>query len=74
MSCPAFGRPAPTVTWLKAGRPLAPSDKIYYSANGQKLHLTSVENEDLDRYTCVARNPAGEDKRDFSLEVLGNYT
>uniref|UniRef100_A0A914V1Q2 Ig-like domain-containing protein n=1 Tax=Plectus sambesii TaxID=2011161 RepID=A0A914V1Q2_9BILA len=70
LSCPAYGRPMPSVTWLKAGRPLDDSADVYFSANGQKLHFLSLTKDHIDHYTCVARNAAGEDKRDFSLRLL----
>lgn len=72
MSCPAYGRPMPSVTWLKAGRPLDDSADVYFSANGQKLHFLSLNKDHIDRYTCIARNAAGEDKRDFALRLLGH--
>lgn len=71
ISCPAFGRPLPAVTWFRAGRPLESSANVHFTAGGQKLHFVRVEDDDLSRYTCVARNPAGEDKRDFTLQALG---
>uniref|UniRef100_F1KPK8 Hemicentin-2 n=1 Tax=Ascaris suum TaxID=6253 RepID=F1KPK8_ASCSU len=70
ISCPAYGRPPPAVTWLKAGRPLEYSPEVYLSANGMKLHFIDLKKEHADRYTCIARNLAGEDKRDFSLKML----
>ncbi|KAK0404397.1 hypothetical protein QR680_017438 [Steinernema hermaphroditum] len=70
MSCPAFGVPTPSVTWLKAGRPLDNENDIYFSANGQKLHFIRLSREDASKYTCIAKNAAGEDKRDFVLRLL----
>ncbi|TKR80926.1 hypothetical protein L596_014897 [Steinernema carpocapsae] len=70
MSCPAFGVPTPTVTWLKAGRPLENANDVYFSANGQKLHFIRLVKEDASKYTCIAKNAAGEDKRDFVLRLL----
>ncbi|VDK20991.1 unnamed protein product [Anisakis simplex] len=43
ISCPAYGRPMPTVTWLKAGRPLDYSQDVYLSANGMKLHFLDLK-------------------------------
>ncbi|EYB86265.1 hypothetical protein Y032_0282g1277 [Ancylostoma ceylanicum] len=70
ISCPVHGKPTPAVTWLKAGRPLNQQQNIKTSANGQKLYFLSLSKEDAGRYTCVAKNPAGEDKRDFNVKLL----
>lgn len=80
IACPAFGRPPPKVTWLKvgnptivifqAGRPLDDTLEVKTSANGQKLYILDFQESLADRYTCVAKNPAGEDKRDFRLRLL----
>ncbi|KAM3729054.1 Hemicentin-1 [Dirofilaria immitis] len=70
INCPAYGRPTPTVTWLKAGRPFYHDSDVYLSANGMKLHFLNLKKNDIDRYTCIARNPAGEEKRDFIVNLL----
>ncbi|ETN79238.1 immunoglobulin I-set domain protein [Necator americanus] len=70
LSCPVHGKPTPAVTWLKAGRPLSQQQNVKTSANGQKLYFLSLSKEDAGRYTCVAKNPAGEDKRDFNVKLL----
>ncbi|CAJ0933934.1 unnamed protein product, partial [Mesorhabditis belari] len=70
ISCPVYGKPTPTVTWLKNGRPLSDQQKIKTSANGQKLYFLKLAKDEADRYTCIAKNPAGEDKRDFNVKLL----
>uniref|UniRef100_A0A915PVG6 Ig-like domain-containing protein n=1 Tax=Setaria digitata TaxID=48799 RepID=A0A915PVG6_9BILA len=70
INCPAYGRPMPTVTWQKAGRPFSYDSDVYLSANGMKLHFLNLKKNDVDRYTCIARNPAGEEKRDFTVKLL----
>ncbi|VDM60008.1 unnamed protein product [Angiostrongylus costaricensis] len=70
ISCPVYGKPVPTVTWLKGGRPLGYQQNVKTSANGQKLYFLSLGKNDAARYTCVARNAAGEDNRDFTVKLL----
>ncbi|GMT31155.1 hypothetical protein PFISCL1PPCAC_22452 [Pristionchus fissidentatus] len=71
LACPVYGKPQPTVTWLKSGRPLDGDEQhVKTSANGQKLYLLKLSKEDAGSYTCVAKNPAGESKRDFSVKLL----
>lgn len=35
------------------------------------LTINSVRRENKGRYTCVAKNPAGEAKRNLELSVIG---
>ncbi|CAJ0583273.1 unnamed protein product, partial [Mesorhabditis spiculigera] len=70
LSCPVYGKPQPAVTWLKNGRPLSEGLNIKTSSNGQKLYFLGLTKEEADRYTCIAKNPAGEDKRDFDVKLL----
>ncbi|KJH48749.1 immunoglobulin I-set domain protein [Dictyocaulus viviparus] len=76
ISCPVSGKPAPIVTWLKAwslfsaGHPLDYQQTVKTSSNGQKLYIHNLNKNDISRYTCVARNAAGEDKRDFTVKLL----
>uniref|UniRef100_A0A7E4UTJ6 Immunoglobulin I-set domain protein n=1 Tax=Panagrellus redivivus TaxID=6233 RepID=A0A7E4UTJ6_PANRE len=70
IQCFSTGRPTPTVTWLKNGRPLENTRDVYLSSNHMRLHLTQLTDRHADKYTCIARNPAGEDKRDFTLTLL----
>lgn len=70
ISCPVYAKPAANVTWLKAGKPLESDRNVKTSANGQKLYLFNVAESDSSRYTCIAKNDAGTDKRDFKVTML----
>lgn len=41
---------------------------------GRNLRLMHASVEDAGRYTCVVSNAAGEDRKNFDLDVLGNVT
>ena len=39
------------------------------SDRGRKLHILSAQRTDAARFTCVAKNPAGETRKNFDLTV-----
>nr|XP_033816119.1 hemicentin-1 isoform X1 [Geotrypetes seraphini] len=70
LECEARGIPAPSLTWLKDGRPVSSfSDGMQVLFGGRVLALTSAQISDTGRYTCVAVNAAGEKERDIDLRV-----
>ncbi|XP_077463990.1 hemicentin-1 [Stigmatopora argus] len=70
LSCEASGIPLPAITWLKDGQPIRGSSSIRILAGGRNLRLLNSAVEDAGRYTCIASNSAGEEKKDFDLDVL----
>ncbi|XP_063792751.1 hemicentin-2 [Pseudophryne corroboree] len=72
LECKPEGTPPPQILWLKDGKPLELSSvpNIRLSQDGSSLLLTSVQASDSGRYTCLARNIAGEDAKVFMLNVL----
>lgn len=43
-------------------------------SGGRSLRLMHAATEDAGRYTCIVSNTAGEDRKNFNLDVLGNST
>uniref|UniRef100_A0A8C5QBV6 Hemicentin 2 n=1 Tax=Leptobrachium leishanense TaxID=445787 RepID=A0A8C5QBV6_9ANUR len=72
LECKADGNPSPQIKWLKDGRPLDlnPLANIQISRDGSVLQLKSVQDSNTGRYTCLARNAAGEDSKIFVLNIL----
>nr|DBA21577.1 TPA: hypothetical protein GDO54_018188 [Pyxicephalus adspersus] len=72
LECKTEGTPSPQILWLKDGRPLdlVSAPNIQLSPDGSTVHFTSVQPSDSGRYTCVARNVAGEDTKVYVLNVL----
>lgn len=44
---------------------------VQVAAGGQKLHILKAQTSHGARYTCTARNEAGEAHLDFTVIVLG---
>ncbi|KAM3620522.1 uncharacterized protein V6R79_024924 [Siganus canaliculatus] len=70
LTCDASGIPLPTITWLKDGRPIRASGSLRVLSGGRSLRLMHAAVEDAGRYTCVVSNSAGEDRKNFDLDIL----
>ncbi|GAA6099393.1 hemicentin-1 isoform X2 [Tachysurus ichikawai] len=67
--CEAEGIPAPTLTWVKDGRPLPQTNSLSVLRGGEVLRIASVQVEDTGRYSCLATSPAGDDDKEFLVRV-----
>lgn len=68
-TCEATGSPAPSVTWLKDGEPLAlQSNQL---PGGPRLSLVAVGPADVGMYSCLVANEVGEASKAFHLLVMG---
>ncbi|WAR30600.1 HMCN1-like protein [Mya arenaria] len=56
--CPATGNPEPAILWLKIG------------ADGRHLLIANASTSDTARYTCVARNAAGQESLSYDMNVF----
>ncbi|XP_030626728.1 hemicentin-1 [Chanos chanos] len=70
LTCEASGIPLPSITWLKDGRPISTSGSVRIISGGRSLRLMHAAVEDAGRYTCVVSNAAGEERKNFDLEIL----
>ncbi len=41
-------------------------------SGGRSLRVMNAASEDAGRYTCIVSNSAGEERKNFDLNVLGN--
>ncbi|XP_023810079.1 hemicentin-1 isoform X2 [Oryzias latipes] len=69
LECEASGIPTPFLTWLKDGRPLPQTDSLRLLRGGEVLRMASAQLEDTGRYSCLANSPAGDDDKEFLVQV-----
>ncbi|KAK4811634.1 hypothetical protein QYF61_022727 [Mycteria americana] len=69
LTCRVAGVPAPTVTWLKDGSPLESSPEQGLVSGGGQLQLSPLQPFHQGRYTCLARGPGAEMRKDFTVLV-----
>ncbi|XP_071622127.1 hemicentin-2 isoform X2 [Heliangelus exortis] len=67
-TCEATGSPAPAVTWLKDGKPLARQGNRV--PGGPRLSLVAVGPADTGVYSCLVANEVGEASKTFQLLVM----
>nr|XP_047909504.1 hemicentin-2 [Anser cygnoides] len=69
LECEATGTPAPTVTWLKDGQPVASGDGLLLSEQGWRLRIAQAALVHAGQYVCLAANAAGQERREFDVAV-----
>lgn len=69
--CVSDGTPNPSLTWMKEGAALAMDTHVTLLNHNSTLQISHIQIDHTGRYTCVARNQAGEARRHFNLKVLG---
>ncbi|XP_059503813.1 hemicentin-1 isoform X2 [Stegostoma tigrinum] len=69
LQCESQAIPAATLRWYKDGQPLEKDDRITITANGHVIQIRNTQLSDTGRYTCVATNIAGEDEKDYDVNV-----
>lgn len=75
LQCPVHAIPPPQITWYKNSEELGGDqlggERVKLLEGGRELEISRAVLEDRARYTCVARNLAGEMEKSYDLEVLG---
>lgn len=76
LTCPASGIPRPEISWFRANKVIREDSVNYMLLNdGWTLFIFNASSEDSSRFTCRAKNVAGNNEKAFDLQVLGmrNY-
>ena len=72
LHCPASGVPEPDVEWFRDDEPVDEDiHDIKILDRGWRLKIKNAEMSHTGRYTCVAKNIAGESEKIYDLNVLG---
>ncbi|KAM9852836.1 immunoglobulin superfamily member 10 [Aulostomus maculatus] len=71
--CEATGEPKPKILWmLPTNDIIAASNERYLMHVNGSLDIRGVSLIDAGEYICMARNPAGENRKVYKLEMDGN--
>ncbi|XP_015225789.1 PREDICTED: immunoglobulin superfamily member 10 [Cyprinodon variegatus] len=71
--CEAFGEPKPKILWrLPNNDVIAASNKRYLIHANGSLDIRDVKLSDTGEYVCMARNPGGENQKEYKLDIDGN--
>ncbi|XP_040895666.1 hemicentin-1 [Toxotes jaculatrix] len=70
LNCEASGIPLPAISWLKDGRPIKATNSVRILSGGRSLRLMHAAVEDAGRYTCIVSNSAGEERKNFDIDIL----
>ena len=70
INCVASGIPEPGITWLKDGQTITQEERFIVYKNGS-LRIAGSLVSDSGKFSCVARNRFGENKRTSSITVVG---
>jgi len=71
LACEATGIPAPTLTWLKDGKELGRSARVFVSSGGNRIVVKSIVSADAGVYTCLFKNPVAQVSHDVRVVVKG---
>lgn len=71
--CETFGEPKPRILWrLPNNNVIAASNERYLIHVNGSLDIRDVKLIDAGEYVCMARNPVGENRKIYKLDIDGN--
>ncbi|XP_023316345.1 protein turtle isoform X2 [Trichogramma pretiosum] len=71
LNCQAEGTPTPEILWYKDANPVEPSSTIRIMNDGTELRISTIKNEDIGDYTCLARNGEGQISHTARVIIAG---
>ncbi|XP_076297726.1 protein turtle isoform X3 [Lasioglossum baleicum] len=72
LNCQAEGTPTPEIFWYKDDNPVQPiPDIIGVFNDGTELRISTIKNDDIGDYTCIARNGEGQISHTARVIIAG---
>lgn len=72
LNCQAEGTPTPEILWYKDANPVEPNGRdVGIFNDGTELRLSTIKNEDIGDYTCIARNGEGQISHTARVIIAG---
>lgn len=71
LNCQADGTPTPEILWYKDTNPVEPSATVGIFNDGTELRISTIRNEDIGDYTCIARNGEGQVSHTARVIIAG---
>lgn len=71
LNCQADGTPVPEILWYKDANPVEPSSTVGIFNDGTELRISTIRNEDIGDYTCIARNGEGQVSHTARVIIAG---
>lgn len=61
----------PEILWYKDANPVEPSGTVGIFNDGTELRISTIRNEDIGDYTCIARNGEGQVSHTARVIIAG---
>lgn len=71
LNCQADGTPTPEILWYKDANPVEPSSTVGIFNDGTELRISTIRNDDIGDYTCIARNGEGQVSHTARVIIAG---
>ncbi|KAL5281052.1 IGSF9B family protein [Megaselia abdita] len=71
LNCQADGTPTPEILWYKDADPVQTSSTVGVFNDGTELRISTIRDEDIGEYTCIARNGEGQVSHTARVIIAG---
>uniref|UniRef100_A0A336LVW2 CSON002677 protein n=1 Tax=Culicoides sonorensis TaxID=179676 RepID=A0A336LVW2_CULSO len=71
LNCQADGTPTPEILWYKDAKAVEPSSTVGIFNDGTELRISTIRNDDIGDYTCIARNGEGQVSHTARVIIAG---
>lgn len=71
LTCNAEGTPTPEILWYRESELIQPSTSLVVANDGTELRISSIRQEDIGDYNCIAKNGQGTVRHTTKVVVAG---